>query len=263
MSNEVADDAMDDGSMQTRHMEIPEWLSTLEVTKYLVGGGRKEELESEYECTIQVTGEGSGTKDPNAPGNDLPYLYVTMQGTDIRQLGRARRAIEDALIDYVIENTPESDDPRSAPPSLGRLLYCLALSAANSSPKTKDHSEHRTVLARAHYPMSTLKRQGNKTTKKVWMNVVELPVDENGNYHGRFLAGRGGSLFQFYRERYNCQVNVYGVWGEDGADDPRLLCDPYVLITSEESKQQVDKCIQFISHRIQEHEEKYGVEHHE
>ena len=73
---------------------------------------------------------------------------------------------------------------------------------------------------------------------------------------------RGGSLFQFYRERYNCQVDIYGVWGDED-DDPRLLCDPYVLITSEESKQQVDRCIQFIGYRIKEHEEKYGahVEH--
>lgn len=147
-------------------------------------------METEFECKISVAGEGSGTRDPNAPGNHLPYLYVTMEGADMRQLGRARRALEDSLIDYIIENTPDCDDPRSAPPSLGRLLYCLALSAANSSPKTKDHAEHRTVLARAHYPMSTLRRQGNKTTKKVWMNVVELPVDENGTYHGRFLAGR-------------------------------------------------------------------------
>lgn len=160
------------------------------ISEYLVGGGRKEELESEFECTITVAGDGSGTKDPNVPGNDKPFLVITMAGTDIRQIGRARRALEDALIDYIIENTPESDDPRAPPPSMGRLLYCLALSAANSSPNTKDHSEHRTVLARAHYPMSTLKREGNKTTKKVWMNVVELPVDENGTFHGRFLAGR-------------------------------------------------------------------------
>jgi len=157
---------------------------------HLVGGGKKEELESEFECTITVTGEGSGTRDPNAEGNDLPYLYVTIEGTDIRQIGRARRALEDLLIDYVIANTPQGNDPRSPPPSLGRLLYCLALSAANSSPKTKDHTENRTVLARAHYPMSTLRREGNKTTKKVWMNVVELPVDEHGTFHGRFLAGR-------------------------------------------------------------------------
>jgi hypothetical protein len=287
------ENVMDEGTMQTRHMEIPEWLSTIEVTskflfrsgninshvtyhltfliiifldhaEYLVGGGKKDELETEFECTISITGEGSGTKDPNAPGNDLPHLLVTMAGTDIRQLGRARRALEDSLIDYVIENTPEMDDSRAAPPSLGRLLYCLALSAANSSPKTKDHTEHRTVLARAHYPMSTLRRQGNKTTKKVWMNVVELPQDDQGVFHGRFLAGRGGSLFEFYRTKYNCEVNVYGVWGDED-DDPRLLCDPYVLITCEESKQQVDKCIQFIGHRIQEHEEKYGVhvDHHE
>jgi len=32
-----------------------------------------------------------------------------------------------------------------------------------------------------------------------------------------------------------------------------------VLITSEESKQQVDKCIKFIGYRIMEHEEKYGA----
>lgn len=31
MSNEV-DDTMDEGAMQTRHMEVPEWLSTIEVT---------------------------------------------------------------------------------------------------------------------------------------------------------------------------------------------------------------------------------------
>ena len=73
---------------------------------------------------------------------------------------------------------------------------------------------------------------------------------------------RGGSLFQFYRERYNCQVDIYGVWGDE-ADDPMLLCDPYALVTSEEGKQQVDRCIQFIGYRIKEHEEKYGahVEH--
>lgn len=33
---------------------------------------------------------------------------------------------------------------------------------------------------------------------------------------------RGGSLFQFYRERYNCQVDVYGVWGDED-DDPRYV----------------------------------------
>lgn len=34
MSNE--DDVMDEGNMQTRHMEIPEWLSTPEVTSKFV-----------------------------------------------------------------------------------------------------------------------------------------------------------------------------------------------------------------------------------
>lgn len=185
-----------------------------------------------------------------------------MSGHDVRQLGRLRRALEDSLVDYVIENTPEQEDKRNAPPSLGRLLYSLALSAANASPKTKDHTPNRTVLARSHYPMSyhtrrTVEEGGNgPPTKKVWMNVIELPTDDDtSEYHGRFLAGKQGSLLEYYRTKFSCRVDIYGVWGDD--DD--LMCEPYVLVTSEEGKSNVDRCLQFIEHRVREHEEKYGA----
>jgi len=264
---------VDDEVMQVRTMDIPLWLSTLEVTKHLVGHGKGKTLEAEYESTVVITGKGSGTKDPNAPGFDLPHLHVTMSGTDVRQLGRLRRAIEDSLIDYIIEDTPEQEDSADSanpPPSLGRLLYGLGLSAANASPKTKDRAPDRSVLARSHFPVylhtkrETIKQSDgdnnnnngrNLITKKVWMNVLELPRDsETKEYHGRFLASR--SFMNYYRNHFHCRVDIYGVWGDGGKE--HLMCDPYVLITSEE-KANVDKCIQYVEHRIRDHEEKFEV----
>eukprot|EP01083_Nonionella_stella_P040084 108990_1 len=182
-----------------------------------------------------------------------------MTGTDVRQLGRLRRAIEDSLIEYIIENSPEQDDTANPPPSLGRLLYNLGLSAANASPKTKDHRPDRTVLTRSHFPISLHKKRDNDTnsmnlmTKKVWMNVLELPQDASTNeYHGRFLASR--SFMNYYRNHFHCRTDIYGVWG----DAEQLMCAPYVLITSD-SKVNVDKCIQYVEHRIRDHEEKFEV----
>lgn len=261
VNNDHGDTAMG-GTLQNREMEVPRWLSTTDVTAHLVGRGKKKTLEEEYESTIVIAGHGSGTKDPKVEGFHLPHLFIRMTGYDVRQLGRLRRALEDSLIDYVIENTPEQEDSRNAPPSLGRLLYSLALSAANASPKTKDHTPNRTVLARSHYPMiyhtrRTIEEGANgPATKKVWMNVVELPQDDStSEYHGRFLAGKQGSLLEYYRTKFNCRVDIYGVWGDD--DD--LMCAPYVLVTSEEGKSNVDRCLQFIEHRVREHEEKYGA----
>lgn len=99
------------------------------------------------------------------------------------------------------------------------------------------------------------------------MNSKELPHDENtGEFHGRFLAGKNGSLLEYYRTKFHCRVDIYGVWNTgDGDDDENggveeaLAVDPYVLVTSEESKSCVDRCLQFIEHRILEHEEKWGV----
>lgn len=280
----AADDdhnAMDDGSMQVRTMEVPRWLSTPEVTKYLVGNGKGKALEEEYESTIVITGEGSGTKDPSVPGYHLPHLLATMSGTDVRQLGRLRRALEDSLIQYIIENTPEQEDSANPPPSLGRLLYNLGLTAANASPKTKDRTPDRTVLARSHFPVHLHRKRKNDSegggrsdvghgdnprsllTKKVWMNVLELPQDPStSEYHGRFLASK--SFMNYYRTHFHCRVDIYGVWGnaggDDGDDDPTesLMCAPYVLITSDE-KANVDKCIQYVEHRIRDHEEKFEV----
>jgi len=294
---------MDDGNnmvndevMQVRTMDIPLWLSTLEVTKHLVGHGKGKALEAEYESTVVITGKGSGTRDPKAPGFNLPHLHVTMSGTDVRQLGRLRRALEDSLIDYVIEDAPteqqedgatdnnSANNSANPPPSLGRLLYALGLSAANASPKTKDRAPDRSVLARSHFPVylhtkrdtakqsdgedknndninnnngSSNNRNGrNLITKKVWMNVLELPRDgETKEYHGRFLASR--SFMNYYRNHFHCRVDIYGVWGDNGGKE-HLLCDPYVLITSEE-KANVDKCVQYVEHRIRDHEEKFEV----
>jgi len=258
-------DAMDSEEMQVRTMEVPRWLSTPDVTKYLVGNGKGKALEEEYECTICIAGQGSGTKDASIPGYHLPYLLVTMSGMDVRQLGRIRRALEDSLVDYIIENTPEEEGADeynpNPPPSLGRLLYSLGISSANASPNTKDHRPDRTVLARSHFPISLhTNRQSvdggpHLMTKKVWMNVVELPQDAGGgDYHGRFLASK--SFMNYYKNHFHCRVDIYGVWGDDPTD--RLMCAPYVLITSDE-KVNVDKCIQYIEHRIREHEEKFGV----
>ncbi|KAL7546170.1 hypothetical protein ACHAWF_009511 [Thalassiosira exigua] len=263
---------MDDGSMQVRTMEIPQWLSTFEVTKHVVGGGRKKVLEEEYECTVVVTGKGSGTRDKKAPGYDLPHLLVTMSGTDVRSLGRLRRALEDSLIQYILDNAPEQEeDNANPPPSLGRLLYNLGLSAANASPKTKDHTPDRTVLTRSHFPVQPYKRREvpqdegdgddannhrrrDRGARKVWMNVLELPRDPTTNeYHGRFLASR--SFMNYYKSHFHCRVDIYGVWADGTVG---LMCAPYALITSEE-KGNVDRCIMYVEHRIREHEEKFGV----
>lgn len=277
---------MDDDSMKIRTMDIPVWLSTPEVTKYLVGHGRAKALQEEYECVVFITGHGSGSKDPNLPGNDLPYQLITMSGTDNRNLGRIRRDLEDKLIDYIIEHTPShahvSGGSVNPPPSLGRLLYHFGLSASNAQPNTKDHRPDRTVLARSHFPFSlhTMRERGIKSsnpnhlpTKKVWMNVMELPRDEStGEYHGRFLVSR---VCKNNYMNMECRVDIYGVWGGKGADDDdgddngeedhhdggggsELLRDPYVLITGSE-KSNVDRCVQFIEYRIREHEEQFGL----
>lgn len=111
------------------------------------------------------------------------------------------------------------------------------------------------------------------------MNVVELPKDEDGKFHGMFVAGKGGRLFEFYRQRYQCRVDIFGDFDQkhesqdkdaprgdencdDRADDAGThisLCDPYVLVTSKEGKQNVDNCLQFIEHRIRDHQERWGV----
>ena len=145
----------------------------------------------------------------------------------------------------------------SYPPSLGRLLYSFALSETDNSPRWYDRNRHRTVWGRALLPLYS--------KKKVWMNVVELPKDKNGNHHGKFLAGRGGKLFEFYRERFDCRVDIYGDWSksnEEGNDEENvsaLMCDPYVFVTSKTGKSNVDKCLQFIEHRIKEHSERFEV----
>jgi hypothetical protein len=111
------------------------------------------------------------------------------------------------------------------------------------------------------------------------MNVIELPKDEEGNFHGMFVAGKGGRLFEFYQEKYQCRVDIFGDFdqkaenqdknaceGDDNGDDAahiagtrKSLCDPYVLVTSKEGKQNVDNCLQFIEHRIRDHQERWGV----
>ena len=213
-----------------------------------------------------ITGHGSGSKDPHSPGYHLPHLLVTMSGPDVRELGRLRRSLEDSLIDYVIENTPREEDSANPPPSLGRLLYSLGLSSANASPKTKDHAPDRAVLARSHFPVFLHLRKDDDgdegagrhlVTKKVWMNALELPQDpETHEYHGRFLASR--TFMNYYRNHLHCRVDVYGVWGDAGTAQDGLMCAPYALVTGDE-KSNVDRCVQYIEHRIREHEEKFGV----
>ena len=253
-------------------------------SEFLVANGRGKVLEDEYECTIFITGHGSGSKDPDLPGQDLPHQLITMSGTDVRNLGKLRRDLEDKLIDYIIENTPNAHvSGVNPPPSLGRLLYHFGLSAANAQPNTKDHRSDRSVLARSHFPfyLHTKRERGMNSsnpnhlpTKKVWMNVVELPRDADGEYHGRFLVNK--VCVNNYRNM-ECRVDIYGVWGGKGADDDDdddgdegedqnhggggndLLCDPYVLVTGSE-KANVDRCVQFIEYRIREHEERFGVE---
>jgi hypothetical protein len=259
-------------------------------TGYLVGTGgeRRKALEEEFECAIVITGHGSGSRDPKLLGHGLPHLLVTMTGTDVRSLGRLRRSFENRLIDYVIEKSPTNkrDDVEGGgeeggeekfvrpPPSLGRLLYSLGISAADASPRTRDRRPDRTVLARSPTLPSLYDRlrhegggdddDGVETelkTRKVWMNVCELPQDTTTHeYHGRFLASK--SLRTYYREHFKCKVDVFGVWGDDGkgmgggVED--MMCAPYVMVTSDE-KVNVDKCLVHIEHRIREHEEKFKM----
>lgn len=198
-----------------------------------------------------------------------------MTGTDVRNLGRLRQKIENKLIEYVIDNSPKrvvvgdnGDKVVGPPPSLGRLLYSLGISAADASPRTKDKQPDRTVLVRSPKTSSLYDRRQNDDgtmpefeTRKVWMNVCELPQDSTTlEYHGRFLASK--SLRSYYRTTFNCKVDVYGVWeGEDGqsGDIEGLMCAPYVLVTSTDDKSSVDKCLMHVEHRIREHEEKYDV----
>ena len=252
-------------------------------TGYLVGTGRErlKALEEEHECAIVITGHGSGSRDRKLPGHGLPHLLVTMTGTDVRSLGRLRRSFEHRLINYVIENSPTNkrDEVEGGgekvvrpPPSLGRLLYSLGISHADSSPRTKDRRPDRTVLARSPTLPSLYDRlrheggddDGLETefkTRKVWMNVCELPKDPTTlEHHGRFLASK--SLRTYYRDHFKCRVDVFGVWGDDGegmgGGMEDMMCAPYVMVTSDE-KVNVDKCLVHIEHRIREHEEKFKV----
>lgn len=197
----------------------------------------------------------------NANADNGAHLSIAMKGSDTRELGRVRRSLEDMLIAHLNNATPAvpKKNNRETPPlSLGRLLYALALSSADNSPRWNDRSEHRTVMGRALLPLYS--------KHKVWMNIVELPKDDDGNYHGMFLAGEGGRLFKFYWERYACRVDIYGDFGkhektgvEKHEHASPMLCEPYVLVTSREGKANVDKCLQFIEHRIKDHAEKFGV----
>lgn len=224
--------------------------------EYLNKSIAEKNLEKEYECIVELS--GLGTSNVNSDNNT--HLLITMKGTNTRQLGRARRSLENILIAHV-DNINRKNDTNNNdvpyPPSLGRLLYSLALSATDNSPRWRDQNAYRTVLGRAKLPLFT----GNK----VWMNIVELPKDDEGNHHGVFLAGRGGRLFETYKERFGCRVDVYGDFTkkEDAKKKDYhalpLLCDPYVLVTSKDSKANVDSCLQFIEHRILEHSEKFGV----
>ena len=213
-------------------------------------------LEKEYECTIQLSGVGTSIVN----SDNTTHLRITMTGSNVRQLGRARRSLEDALIthlDNINRKNVTNNDDVPYPPSLGRLLYSLALSATDNSPRWHDQNAHRTVLGRAKLPLFT--------ANKVWMNIVELPKDEEGNYHGLFLAGKGGRLFKMCKERFGCRVDVYGDFSKKEDVEKKdyhalpLLCDPYVLVTSRDSKVNVDSCLQFIEHRILEYSEKFGV----
>jgi len=195
-------------------------------------------------------------RDPKVPGYHLPYLRVTFTGSDVRQLGRIRREIEDLLIDYVIQNSPPPKEAVNPPPSLGRLMYALGMSASSASPNTKDRRPDRTVLCRSHFPAFPHTRRGKsgqQSAKKVWMNILELPQDTStGEYHGKFLAGH--NFRNYYKNHLNCRVDIYGVWG----DMDELMCAPYVLISSPE-KVNVDKCIMYVEHRIRDQEDQKGV----
>lgn len=215
---------------------------------------KEQNLESEYECTIELFGLGTSTANTS---NDS-HLLITMKGTDTRQLGRARRALEDILITHLDNITPKTASRNAKtphPPSLGRLLYSFALSAADNNPRWNDRNRHRTVQGRALVPLLT--------KNKIWMNIVELPKDDEGNYHGMFLAGRGGRWFELYREKFSCRVDIYGDFVKDGDADndgaSAMLCEPYVLVSSREGKSNVDNCLQFIEHRIRDHAERFGV----
>jgi len=143
-----------------------------------------------------------------------------MTGTDTRSLGRARLAIEHLLIDFVIENSPKKEVVNAngdtiivPPPSLGRLFYSLGISAADASPRTLDRRPDRTVLARSPTLTSLSNRLKTERkdldanfefkTRKIWMNVCELPQDPKTlEYHGRFLASK--SLRTYYRTTLKC-----------------------------------------------------------
>jgi hypothetical protein len=231
----------------------------IHLTEHLEKSIKEQNLEKEYECTIELFGLGTITSNTGESNNG--HLLITMKGTDTRQLGRARRALEDILIKHLVEVTPKTayrknNNKNPYPPSLGRLLYSFALSAADNSPKWNDRNRHRTVMGRAKLPLLS--------KAKVWMNIVELPKDDEGHFHGMFLAGKGGKLFEYYRERFGCRVDIYGDFSKDGDEEKSdnesaLLCDPYVLVTSKDGKSNVDDCLQFIEHRIREHADKFGV----
>jgi len=244
--------SMDPEDIEVRTMEIPRWMSTSEVTKYLVSGGRGKELEDEYDCTITIAGKGSGCRDATVPGYHLPHLLITFTGRDVRQLGRLRRDIEDSLIDFVIDNAAAPKEPVNPPWPLGRLLYSLGLTAANASPTMKDRRPKRTILCRSHFPAFPHTKRGEDgqgPAKKVWMNMMELPKgDEDNEYHGRFLVAPN---HREYYKHLGVRVDIYGVWSNEEDDN---MCDPYALITGPE-KIDVDKCVMYIEHRIREHED--------
>mmetsp|Transcript_13090 Transcript_13090/g.38492 ORF Transcript_13090/g.38492 Transcript_13090/m.38492 type:complete len:578 (-) Transcript_13090:2381-4114(-) len=215
-------------------LDIPPWLSMRSVTSNIVGKGgfRHKQLEHRFKCKIILRGKGSGSKVQSGEGpKDHLQALIKDLGTQSSNIGRAMRAIEDALIEFVKDSAFDK--------SLGRLLY--ELEAAKEWGDRKNRSVG-PVFQRSDRDLST----------KCWMDVLELPFDSEGNaYHGRFLVGQGGSLLSEIRKSYDCTIDVFGVF--DGLD--RLLCDPYVIIRSDE-RSLVIKAKKFVIFKIKEHQRK-------
>lgn len=167
----------------------------------------------------------------DGPTEYLQVIIKESTGTQNGGVERIMREIEDALIEYV-RDRPEHK-------SLGRLLYELEAS--------KEWGEMRN---RSIGPV--FQRNYKDPASKVYRHtdILELPFDSDGNAHGRFLLGEGGSLIADMRRKYHCNIDIFGVFEKE-----EWFCDPYVIITSSE-RLEVIEAKKFIIFKIREHQGK-------
>jgi len=158
-------------------------------------------------CELEVRGKGTVGKRTS----DEDDLYITVSGPDRQNIERARRMMEDVIINSV------KDHER------GRVLYELAA--------FQEHGICPVDVGRMrNFPVVHSQSHINPD-KMMYKSVVFFPHAPDGglSFHGA-LIGQGGKIHKDITFRSRCRIDIYGIGRNTGE------CDPYVLISSDDDR---------------------------